>query len=409
MEKLISIIVPVYNVEKYLRVCVNSIIKQTYKNLEIILVDDGSNDACAAICDEYAEKDERVKVIHKKNGGADSARKAGILVASGEYVGYVDGDDWIEPDMYKKLLYLAEKNDVDIVESGVIDSIDSVFEIRKPFFEEGCYKGEEFDKKIAPYGIYSGHFFRFGIQCYLVTKLFKREKFVQFQMLEDFSDNITDDVLCTFPAVFYMRSIYITHDCFYHYRIRNDSAKHTLRTDIPQKVKKIYKNDELRFIGSKPGDFINIQMSYFYMYLLMAKSMYVFDDVGSDNYLTPYGKISKKDKIIIYGAGVVGINIHDYVKSVGGNIVYWVDRNYNSLKSELEVSAPQDIINIDFDYVIIAIFSEGAVKSAKEWLKKEGVPEDKILWVEQKYIDNPRELLKCAKYNGEYIFSRLKA
>ena len=100
---LISIIVPIYNVEPYIRNCVESILGQTYKNIEIILVDDGSTDNCGNICDEYRSKDKRIKVIHKNNGGLSSARNAGIDIGSGEYLGFVDSDDWIESDMYESL------------------------------------------------------------------------------------------------------------------------------------------------------------------------------------------------------------------------------------------------------------------------------------------------------------------
>ena len=97
----ISVIVPIYKVEAYLRQCVDSILAQTYKDLDIVLVDDGSTDNCPA-CDAYARKDARVQVVHKPNGGLMSARQAGLRVAKGEYVGFVDGDDWIEPDMYAR-------------------------------------------------------------------------------------------------------------------------------------------------------------------------------------------------------------------------------------------------------------------------------------------------------------------
>ena len=92
----VSIIVPIYNVEKYVRTCVNSLISQTYNNIEIILVDDGSKDKSGSICNEFAQQDKRIRVIHKKNGGLSSAREAGINHASGEYVMIVDGDDWID-------------------------------------------------------------------------------------------------------------------------------------------------------------------------------------------------------------------------------------------------------------------------------------------------------------------------
>ena len=120
-DSLISVIVPVYNVEEYLPRCVDSILAQTYQNLEIILVDDGTKDNSDKICDAYAAKDSRVKVIHKENGGLSSARNAGIDVATGAYLAFVDSDDWIEPDMYEKMLGLVEKHGVKLVCAGRFD------------------------------------------------------------------------------------------------------------------------------------------------------------------------------------------------------------------------------------------------------------------------------------------------
>ena len=118
---LISVIVPVYNVEQYLPKCVDSILAQTYQNLEIILVEDGTKDRSGEICDAYAEKDPRIKVIHKENGGLSSARNAGMDVARGEYFGFVDSDDWIEPETYESLMELARKYDADLVCGGRYD------------------------------------------------------------------------------------------------------------------------------------------------------------------------------------------------------------------------------------------------------------------------------------------------
>ncbi len=117
-EPKISIIVPVYKVEPYLRKCLDSIVNQTYRNLQVILVDDGSPDNCGRICDEYAAKDSRIEVIHQENGGLSAARNAGLRLATGDYIGFVDSDDWIELDMYEYLLENALKYQADIAVCG---------------------------------------------------------------------------------------------------------------------------------------------------------------------------------------------------------------------------------------------------------------------------------------------------
>lgn len=120
-QPLISVIVPVYKVEQFLPRCVDSLVAQTYQNLEIILIDDGSPDRCGEICDEYAKTDSRIKVIHKPNGGLSSARNAGIDVANGQYLAFVDSDDWVDTDCYEKLLGLAQKYNVLLVCAGRYD------------------------------------------------------------------------------------------------------------------------------------------------------------------------------------------------------------------------------------------------------------------------------------------------
>ena len=112
-KPLISIIIPIYNVEKYLPVCLDSILAQTYKNLEIILVDDGSPDGSGTICDEYASRDSRFVVVHQKNGGVSVARNTGLDHATGDYIGIVDPDDWIEPNMYEVMMNNIIKEDFD--------------------------------------------------------------------------------------------------------------------------------------------------------------------------------------------------------------------------------------------------------------------------------------------------------
>lgn len=117
-NELISVIVAIYKVEQWLPRCIDSILAQTHKNIELILVDDGSPDNCGKLCDEYAKKDARIRVIHKENGGQSTARNAALDIAQGDYIGFIDGDDWIEPTMYEVLLSHLKAFSVDIVQCG---------------------------------------------------------------------------------------------------------------------------------------------------------------------------------------------------------------------------------------------------------------------------------------------------
>lgn len=139
-DVLVSVIVPVYNVEKYLCKCVDSLLAQTYKNVEIILVDDGGNDNCPHICDEYAKKDKRIKVIHKENGGLSDARNAGIDVAKGEYLCFVDSDDFVDENYVQKMVVTALENQSDLVVSNF-----------NYIYEDGRIVANEFDIEAKKY------------------------------------------------------------------------------------------------------------------------------------------------------------------------------------------------------------------------------------------------------------------
>ncbi|MBQ2932571.1 MAG: glycosyltransferase family 2 protein [Clostridia bacterium] len=168
METLISVIVPVYNVEKYLEKCIDSILAQTYKNLEIILVDDGSTDNSGKICDEYEKKDARIKVVHKENGGQGSARNLGLDICKGQFVSFVDSDDRIKPDMLERMLSALQKNSADIAICGIATNTGIKY-IDNPVFEcERVFNSGELMKEYVTTGnIHTG-------PC---NKLYKRELF----------------------------------------------------------------------------------------------------------------------------------------------------------------------------------------------------------------------------------------
>ncbi len=169
-DEMISVIIPVYNVEKYLDKCIRSVVEQTYKNLEIILVDDGSSDQCGAICDKWAERDERIRVIHKANGGVSDARNAGLDLASGTYIGFVDSDDYIHPEMYQRLYEKIKKCDADLALCGFdwVDEQDNTIIRSEKTPYEGLVEKKDAIRNILFNTLY----------VVVWNKLFKRELFL---------------------------------------------------------------------------------------------------------------------------------------------------------------------------------------------------------------------------------------
>lgn len=184
MEPLLSIIVPVYNIKEYLPRCVASICAQTYRNLEILLVDDGSTDGTGELCDELAGKDTRIKVFHKKNGGSSSARNLGISKANGEFLGFVDSDDYIEPDMYEKLLHVLKENNGVMAQIGrdeINEAGERLPDICIPPKKPECIQTEAFLKELL---MHRG-------DCSFCTKLvakklFTKKRFPEGVLNEDF-------------------------------------------------------------------------------------------------------------------------------------------------------------------------------------------------------------------------------
>lgn len=183
MMPLITVIIPVFNVEKYLARCLDSVCAQTYSNIEIIVVDDGSTDGSGALCDKYEKKDSRIKVVHKVNGGLSSARNAGIRIAHGDYLGFVDSDDYIEPRMYETLLQACIQNDCAISVCGFNYVFDDGSTISKSSIEKS--QVFDFDRAITEMNTY--RLFDMGAWSKLYRKnLFEGIFFPEGRLSEDF-------------------------------------------------------------------------------------------------------------------------------------------------------------------------------------------------------------------------------
>ncbi len=215
-QPLITVIVPVYRVEQYLKRCVDSVVNQTYKNLEIILVDDGSPDSCGAMCEEFAAQDNRIRVIHKENGGLSSARNAGLDVMTGEYVGFVDSDDWIELDMYERLYGLLTENNAQIAAGGIqCDHFDGTYHFFNPEYPRSTAV-EIYSKVQAIKELIIAH----KITNSACDKLFKKEIFSNMR----FKEGIVNEDFDLMPLCFEkIETVIYDPTPMYHYFMSEQS------------------------------------------------------------------------------------------------------------------------------------------------------------------------------------------
>lgn len=203
----ISVIVPVYNVEPYLRKCLDSIVGQTYRNLEIILVDDGSTDGSGAICEEYAEKDARVRTFHQKNFGVSSARNRGLAAATGEFIGWVDSDDWIEPDMYEYLLKHQQREQSDITVCGRWEEY-PYRSLQRGWAQERVLNKEQALKQLLENDV---------MQNFLWDRLWKRELFADQRFPEG---RTYEDIAVMHRLFLRAEEVLCLPEAKYHYRQR---------------------------------------------------------------------------------------------------------------------------------------------------------------------------------------------
>ncbi len=213
---MISVIVPVFQVEPYLEQSINSIIGQTYPDLEILLIDDGSPDKCGEICDKYEAIDSRVRVIHTENRGLSAARNLGIEHAHGEYLSFVDSDDWIEPNMLERLMKVSEESGADIVVCGRVMEYPNKREIISP--PPGILKRDEAVKALALLEIRNPAW----------DKLWKKKCFesIRFPV-----GRVYEDIATTYRVFLHVEKVACIQEALYHYRIRGDSISHDGRLD----------------------------------------------------------------------------------------------------------------------------------------------------------------------------------
>ena len=401
-QPLVSVIVPIYMIDRYVGICIESILNQTYRNLEIILVDDGSPDRAPEICDLYRSKDERIRVIHKKNGGLVSARKAGLKEATADLITYVDGDDWIGPGFIEKLVRAQLETEADMVCAGQTRVIfDRKAELTDAL-PKGVYLsdisdpealGQNGSESIPIAGtmhsllgqmISLGGFYRPGISTYVWNKLFRRDVLYDVQMAVNEKISIGEDAAVTYPALLKCKRVVVTGNVEYCYRQREDSMlkQSSSFADEAGKLKALYEYMMRPEIWGgtdlKRYDLERQIQDYVLSICIMRSGGRLPEDDYSTFNKAYYGK-----QVVIYSAGTFGQQLVNRFRETGHcRVVGWLDDDYwEYRRCCLDVDPVEQIREMDFDYVLIASVNQAFSEEAVKRLTGYGVNRRRILTV----------------------------
>lgn len=380
MLKKISVIITVYNVRKYMDVCIESVIHQTYRNLEIILVDDGSTDESGQKCEEWGERDSRIRIIHKENGGAVSARRAGVEAATGDYIGFVDADDWIEPDMYELMADMGIRENVDIVSvEDIREYEDGRSYVERIKLEEGVYKGEVFLNAILTNMIDTETFFQWNIPMHGWQHLFKSGLLKGNQRLVDLHIRRGEDMLSALSCYIDAESAALLKKPLYHYRQVSVSAKNTATKKNLEGL--IYLTNRMLDIGRnnlRQHDVVEEEIRYCIFYTLLW-SAYEICLTADSAELFPYG-VPKHAKVAVIGAGAFGTRLYKRITELGFcEVCIWVDNGWTTCqKRGMSVEGFDRLNDMEYDYAVIAVLDGAMRNQIVEELKDKKIESGKI-------------------------------
>lgn len=390
---LVSIIIPIYNSEAFLDKCIQSAINQTYKNIEIVLVNDGSIDSSGEICDNYSSTDSRIRVLHKNNRGLVSSRKEGLKLSTGSYILYIDGDDWIELNLIETYINQVLTYNADIVISSHIVDLEGREDILMNSIPSGVYTKSDLLSAVYPKMLHTGKFSQFGIFSYSWGKLYKREVLLENQLKVDENITIGEDALCLYPTLLDASVIVILEQPGYHYRQRADSLiKISRKVDI-SKMQKIY--DDLKNTFSKKGvlDIMLPQLQYYLLSLLIINTEGpTTEDIPN---IYPFNQIPSNKGIVLYGGGTFGQHMYKKITNTNShNILAWVDEKYKHYsKLNLPVTGFDKLKSLEYDAILIALIDENNSNQAVSKLLKRGVDRNKIIQIPIYELTSPYLLL----------------
>lgn len=384
MKNLISIIVPVYNVEEYLSKCINSIQMQTYSDIQIILVDDGSTDSSGQICDRYADNDNRICVVHQKNGGLVTARKTGISIAEGEYIGFVDGDDYITSTFYENLLGGLIHSEADFIHSGIIFERSDGSKV--PFstnYDTAVIGKHNKIELIQKYIVHNNQSDENRIPSILCSKLFKTELIKECYAHVPDTQFFGEDLLAFCRCILKCHKFFISSKTEYYYIIRENSLSHIWNVNRFWSEGSLY--NELCTIW-KEYDCYDWMKNYMqdYLFIHMVNCMSHVHDrgLGIIHFKVPDKERIKYNRLVIYGAGKVGKDyISQMILNTEYNVVAWTDKRFTDKMNSLCIPI-DDLRELEFDVVLIAVKSESMALEIKYLLLEMNIEQNKIAWYE---------------------------
>lgn len=378
-EHLITVIVPVYNVREYLERCINSIINQTYTYLEIILVDDGSTDGSERICEQYLKRDKRIKVIHKKNGGLVSARKAGLENALGMYIGFVDADDYIDKGFYEHLLNNLIEVHSDISQMGYIAESENktdyfrctpeIFDIsddRENYLCNGLILMK--DKK-------------FRVFYNVWTKLYKAELIKKAYAVVPEEQQYGEDLISTCSCLLECNRLSTIAYEEYHYQVRENSMSHLLPIDNFVKICHLYESICNTFKEMSLFQQMKMALDEF-LILNVINNIEKIGEIKIPRYYFRDINRLKNKNIVIYGMGNVGKDYYFQINRYNDILITAiVDRNSEKINFEYRAIVNKDSLgDYQYDLIIIAALDSDVAGNILDELISSGIPKEKIYW-----------------------------
>ncbi len=379
--KRIAVIVPIYNAQEYLEECLDSICGQTYRNLEIILVDDGSTDESGKICDSYAKRDKKVIVIHQENQGKHIARYQGVVASDADYITFVDADDWVDLDAYENIaIHLEHQYDV-VMFGKVLEKGEKGKTYYTSNYRYGTYDRKDIEEEIFPTVIWDIEKNAPGITQSLCDKVIRtaivKKTFGDAKGLGKI--NFAEDSLMVYPMMQEIKSLCILESNYYHYRKTDNEVPQYLHHDCFFEY--IYK--WYNYLKDRLDAIPNAKQQLEYQYIMLAEQRKnIYGDVTAvEDYFFPFKEVPSDSKVVLWGAGKIGKTYYQQIqRSQYCEVVAWVDKN-DKLYDDLPVQST-DVVNADlkFDYIVIAIYSEYEKDKVVSILLDRGIVQDKIVW-----------------------------